>query len=148
MRDKRSPFSPFQQIQSRAPQPPSVVIDRMGRMIEAGHLVLFHAPNDLVFEVVAISPVLNPSIPDGQKAMQLSIRAEFNVQTLAAMRDQNLIVVGETEARSKRNGANGPVAVEEIPQEPSGIMLTDGPVAVPDPATEALEGPQPTGIVE
>ena len=121
----------FGRIQSRPPQIPMVAIDRYGKMIEAGHLVQFHNGEDLVFEVVHVGPVLNPSIQGGQ-AIQVMFRAEFPVQFLPATPNRGMVIVGESQARIQarawNNGqpAAGPVLVPgDEHHPPSGIVLTD-----------------------
>lgn len=115
----KSPFSPFRQ----APPPiPQVAIDRLGKIIEQGHLVLYHSPDDMIYEVVDLRPVLNPSMPN---AMQVTLQTQFNVLIQAAVPSRAFIIVGESaarqQARAAGNGALGTVA----PDPPSALVLTD-----------------------
>lgn len=117
-------FSPFKQP---PPRPPSVALDRFGKIVEPGHLVLVHSNVDLLFEVVDVRPVLNPSVAQGQ-AMQVTIRAHFPVQILSAHPSEGFVIVGESQARLEAKAANNGSAPEPAP--PSGLALTDTEQAV------------------
>ena len=127
----KSPFSPFRAL---PPRPPSVAIDRLGKMIEPGHLILFHTEEDLIFEVVDVRPVLNPGLPQGTQAMQVLLRAEFPVGFLAAQPNRAMVIIGESKARIEAKATNNGQAQEaqEALVAPSGIVLTDPPDAVGD----------------
>lgn len=115
----KSPFSPFQ---AQPPRVPAVAVDRLGKMIEQGHLVLYHSSDDLIYEVVDLRPVLNPAMPN---AMQITLQTSFNVQIMSAVPSRAFIIVGESQARQAAraagNGALGAVA----PDPPSALVLTD-----------------------
>jgi len=117
MADKRSPFREFQ---PQPPRPPMVALDRFGKMIEAGHLILFHNEEDLIFEVVSVGPALNPMIQGGQ-AIQVVLQAKFPVVFQPAMPNRKMAICGETRAKTEAAaGKNGQ------PQT-SGLVLTDAP---------------------
>lgn len=127
-------------------RPPSVALDRLGKLIEAGHLILFHGDADLIFEVVSVSPALNPAVQGGQ-AMQVIIKAEFPVQVMPALPNRGMVIIGETKARQEAKARNN-----GQPAEPSRIVGLDGqplaaeraddePAAVADPPESA----QPCG---
>ena len=117
-----------------------VAIDRLGKMIEPGHLVLFHASEDLIFEVVSVGPVLNPSVQGG-RAIQAVLRTEVPVIFQPAYPNRGMIVVGETQARAAATAAgNGKMdtVMPAVEEEPSGIVLTD-------PTPEPLSSGMPCG---
>lgn len=140
-------FSPFK---AQPPRPPSIALDRFGHMIEVGHIVLFHHGEDLAFEVVDVRPVLNPGAP--AQTIQIMLKAEFPVQTLAAMPNRGFVIVGESQARLAAKAAdNG--KPERVPS----ITLTDSEmpgVSGDRPAADAEvgqgdagEGPAPASEV-
>lgn len=115
---------PFGRLPQQPPRPPMVAIDRFGKMIEAGHLVMFHNEVDLILEVVSVGPVLNPSIQGGQ-AIQIVLRGQFPVMCAPAQANQGFCIVGESQARiAERAAGNGQPATAP-PDPPSGIVLTD-----------------------
>jgi hypothetical protein len=124
-------FKAFRPFSAR---PPAIAIDRFGRRIEEGHTVLISAPNGLLFEVVSVGPVLNPSIPKDQTAVQVMVRTQFPSQFIAGQPIQGMVVIGETEQRQKAKAEqNGmaPAAEEEpgqVAEPASAIVLTDEPV--------------------
>lgn len=131
----------FRMPQPRAPQPPMVAIDRMGRPIEPGHLILFHASEDLLFEVVSVGPVLNPSVQGG-RSMRMVIQANFPVEFMPAYPNRGVVVVGETQARiDAKAAANGKVAapIGGVPK----ILMTDADdlTAPPDPVDDSSAHP-------
>lgn len=121
------PKSPFKPFQPQPPRPPSVAIDRMGNLIEAGHLLLVHEPNGFAFEVLDVRPVLNPGVQ--APVVQVTLQAKFNVHVMAAQRNNSVVVIGLTEAR-QRAEANG-----QPPAGPS-VVLTD-------PDTPGVTGDKP-----
>ncbi len=138
---KKSPFRPFtgpKAMQAQAMRPPSVAIDRMQRMIEVGHLVMFHNEEDLIFEVVDIRPVLDPNIPQGQGVVTVMLSAQFPVHTHAAMPNRGMIIVGESPARiAKQASENGNRPEESVRvASASGLVLTDAPS---DPVQEPVD---------
>ena len=116
------------QMPGRPPQIPLVGVDRLGKLIEPGHLVLFHPGDDLIFEVLSVGPVLNPGIQNG-KAIQVVLSATFPVQFMPATPNRGMVIVGESKARLEAKAANNgqgqaiPPPGDEVP--PSGIVLTD-----------------------
>jgi hypothetical protein len=108
-------------------RPPTIAVDRMGRPIEPGHLILMNDPNGFVFEVVAVTPVLNPAMPPGQAAVQVMVRAEFPIHVQAGAIQRGLIVVGETKARKELLAQGNGAPEAEGPK----LVLTD-PDAEPD----------------
>ncbi len=107
-----------------------VALDRFGKQLEAGHLILFHTSEDLIFEIVEVGPVLNPSLQGGQ-AVQCVVQAKFPIMFQPAMPNRTMVIVGETQARIQaKAGSNGkPDLMGEgsLPSAdaPSGIVLTD-----------------------
>jgi hypothetical protein len=104
---------------------PHVALDRMGRLIEPGHLVLYHAPVDCIFQVVSVTPVLNPAlVAGGQQAMQVTLYAQFPVQMASAVPSSSLVIIGETEARMK---AQAKAAGDGQPEAAGPkLVVTDG----------------------
>lgn len=94
----------FGRMGNQPPRPPSIALDRMGKLIEAGHLVMFHAEEDLVFEVVSVGPVLHPGAPAGQ-AIQIMLAAQFPVMTQAATPNRGFVIVGESKTRLEAQAA-------------------------------------------
>lgn len=116
------------------PRVPKVHLDRFGHLIEPGHLVLYHPPQDLVLEVVDVTPVLNPSASGGT-AMQTTLQARFKVQALTGIPDGSLIIVGESQERlAAKAASNGSgETTKRQTQRPSGLVLTDAPDTPADP---------------
>ncbi len=109
MRDKSNPFG---RIPPQPPRPPMIALDRFQKQIEAGHLIMFHVEEDLIFEVVSVGPVLNPSIPGGQ-GIQIVIQAKFPVMFQPAVPNRTMVICGETKARIEAAaGKNGTAAHE------------------------------------
>ena len=132
----KSPFSPFKAL---PPRPPSVAIDRLGKMIEPGHLILFHNDEDLIFEVLDVRPVLNPGVPDGAQAIQVMLKAEFPVAFLAAQPNRAMVIIGESQARVAARAENNG-KVETAQDAPTGLVLTDGPREIDDAPEETPSG--------
>lgn len=113
------------------PMPPALAIDRFGKQIEIGHIVLFNSSEDLAFEVVDVKPLMNPNMAPGQRVMQIVLQAQFPVTFLGAQPNRGLVIVGESKARleaaAARNGSGTThtVEAESEPEQPSGIVLTD-----------------------
>lgn len=113
--------------------PPKIAIDRFGNIIEAGHLVLYHNDQDLVMEVIDVTPVLNPNLPPGVSAMQIRLEVKkMIIQTMAASPFPALIVVGKSETRTKaeaKAAGNGrPTVVEDPPPQE---LIDEGPAQCP-----------------
>jgi hypothetical protein len=126
-------------------QPPAVALDRFGKVLEAGHLVLFHPGEDLVFEVVDVRPVLNPNAPAG-RAMQVTLRAAFPVQTVAALPDRGMVIVGESQERlNKQASENGAGAIadeiERVEAEEGAAVPTTDPGLPADPSGKPKDEP-------
>ncbi len=119
----------------KLPTPPAVAIDRFGKMIEPGHLILFNSPEDLAFEVVDVTTAMEPTMP-GQRLMKVMLQAQFPVTIMAAQPNRGMVIVGETQARLQARAAQngqGTTHVVEAEEPPaSGIVLTDLPRANPD----------------
>ena len=111
----KSPFRPFPQPPL---QTPSIAVDRLGRVIEEGHLLYFHTADPLALEVVDVRKVLNPTAPNGM--MQIRVRAEFAVHVMPAEPSRQLTIIGKTQTRldadAKNNGQPTPM----------GLVVTDG----------------------
>ena len=104
---------------------PHLAVDRYGRYIEPGHLVQYHSPIELVFEVVDVRAVLNPVlVAKGMQAMQLTLRAQFPIQIVAAQPDQTLVIIGDSQARAKALAEAGKDGQPQEP-EPSLVDITD-----------------------
>lgn len=126
---KKGPFAPFRSMSSLA-------VDRFGKRIEPGHIVLWKPPVDMMYEVVEIKPALDASLPQNQAFVHVVMKADMKHLIEAAKPNLSLIVVGETEARIKAKAESNGTPVEATP-EPSGIVLTD-----PQPDTgESVTGP-------
>jgi hypothetical protein len=52
-------------------------VDRLGRRLEPGDLVLLHSELDLIFQVASITPILDPKHPSGY--VRLLCRAEVPI---------------------------------------------------------------------
>ena len=146
--------SPFKEFQQHPPRPPSVAIDRMGNVIEPGHLLLVHEPNGFAFEVVDVRPVLNPGVQ--APVVQLTLQAKFNVHVLAAQRNNGVVVIGLTEARmqAQQNGqpAPGPSLVltdpdGDVGNKPAQYTKPDSPVANVGRCNKCGDGPDEIGLV-
>lgn len=145
----------FREFKQQPPRPPLIALDRLGKAIEPGHLLLVMSPMGLMFEVLDVRPVLNPAQPG---AMQVTIQSRVPVQMRAAVPFESFVIIGETDARkavmAANNGSRRDLSAEEMNHDvvsvapaPSGIVLTDldpapaepvvtGPVPVPDPVEE------------
>ena len=116
----------FKMPENRPPMPPAIAIDRLGKLIEAGHLILFHAEEDLIFEVTDVRPVLNPGmVAAGKGAMQITLAAKFPVQCAAAVANRGMVIVGETEARIQARAMGNGQPMTTVPS--TGLVLTDAP---------------------
>lgn len=145
--------NPFRSIKGglppMPPRMPMVVLDRFGKGVEAGHLVLFHNNEDLVFEVTDVRPILNPAMQaNGVQAMQITLAAQFPVHYSAGQANRDIAIVGESQRRlAERAASNGhgdiaPSTTKED-QASSGIVLTDAPdpPAGTDESSAKPEGP-------
>lgn len=139
--------NPFGRIQTQPMRPLMVAIDRFGKQIEAGHLVMFHMEEDPIFEVVSVGPALNPSLPGGQ-AIQVMLQAKFPVMFQPAAANRTMVICGESKARQEamaaRNGDGGRTH-EHAPERRSegGIILTDGgDKSGPEPVDEPTQAEQ------
>lgn len=103
------------------PRIPLVAVDKLGKMVEQGHLVIYCSPDPLiVYEVVDVRPVLNPGESSG-RAMKVTLQTQLDVQCQTGVPSRNLLIIGETQARIQaRAGSNG-----QPEKGPSGIVLTD-----------------------
>jgi len=70
-------------------------IDRFGKRVEVGQYVLYHSEVDLVFEVKAIAPVVDPMLPVG--LVRLSLECTVPVTLPANQRQIALAVCREPE---------------------------------------------------
>ena len=129
------PHRPFKGFRNQnrggmPPIPPATALDRFGHVVEPGHIVLFNSPEDLAFEAVDVTPLLNPGLPPGQRMMNVVLQARFPVTIMGAMPNRGLVIVGETEARIAAQVADNGAGRQEPPDQPaapSGIVLTDAP---------------------
>lgn len=119
-----------------------VAVDRFGKQIEQGHLIMFHMEEDLIFEVISVGPVLNPAVPGGN-AIQVVLAAQFPVMFQPAAPNRTMVVVGETKARidaaAARNGGGKTHLIGETGGErvsEGGIVLTDAPIDDGGPGDE------------
>lgn len=56
--------------------------DRFGQSIEVGDRVLYHAPQDLIFEVMAVDPVLDRAMPPGLMRVMLQAVVPMQLQVM------------------------------------------------------------------
>lgn len=132
------------------PQPPMLALDRLGKSIEAGHLVLFHNMEDLIFEVTEVHPVLDPGMrmADGSVVMQVGLVTQVPLRIRAAEPSGSLVIIGETQARIKariearvgapddngRGAVVGSIQPADAPAEPPDkIVITDAEQNLPLP---------------
>lgn len=114
-----------------------IALDRLGQMIEAGQLVLH---KDIVFEVMAVTPLLNVQLPPGQRGVSVMLTTQFPIQQLAAVPNMALCIVGETAAlKASRAGNNGQPAEPPSDEQGSGIVLTDQEQADSQALQDALQ---------
>ena len=72
------------------------VNDRFGRRIEPGMKVLIHAPVDLVFDIAAVGPVLDPHVPPGLMVVTVSLTPPCNQFSMHANQPwQQAVIIGE-----------------------------------------------------
>jgi len=125
------------EFQRFKPQTPMIAFDRFRKVIEPGHLVMFNSPEDLVFEVVSVKPVLNPAMQAaGVQAMEMTIAARFPVQFAAGQVNRGIVIVGETQERIQaKAGSNGQA------EQPGGTgeRIIDAPADEEPPATPPTE---------
>lgn len=67
-------------------------LDRLGQPIVAGALVLFTPQVDTIFEVVGVTPMLDPRQPQGQA--RVTLHAQFDIPVRLGMPLPPFIVVG------------------------------------------------------
>ncbi len=106
------------------PQVPMVAVDRFGKLIEAGHLVMYRSNIDIIFEVVDVRPVLNPGAQ--MPMVQITMQAQFPVQAPAGSRTNEIVICGESRSRVEAKAGNNGKA-EEAKDAPPMIALTDVP---------------------
>lgn len=134
---KQPPFR-FNPRGQQPSAPPYIALDRFGKMLEPGHLVMFHSTEDLIFEVIAVEPVLSANLPQGQQGIRVTLSSKFPVEFFAAMPNRSMVLIGETQERiALRAQQNGNAAAVPEPHAPSGIVLTDPPAATEDAAMSA-----------
>lgn len=133
MKDKGNPFG---RIAPQPPRPPMVAIDRFGKQIEAGHLIMFHMEEDPIFEVVSVGPALNPSLPGGQ-AIQVVLQAKFPVMFQPAAANRTMVICGETQARIEAMAARNGGGQSE--------RRSDGGIIIPADVTVDEGGPGDEG---
>lgn len=130
--------NPFGRMPTQPPRPPMVAVDRFGKQIEAGHLIMFHMEEDLIFEVVSVGPVLNPSIQGGQ-AIQVVLAAQFPVMFQPAFPNRTMVVCGETKARIEAQaGKNG--GAPHLLGDPSTERVTEGGIVLTDAVDDGGPG--------
>ena len=66
-------------------------LDRFNQTMKPGQRVLFHNPVDLVFEVSAIAPVLDPGAPPG--LMNVTLAATITVPMPANQANQAMMIL-------------------------------------------------------
>jgi hypothetical protein len=92
--------------------------DRFGRVIAPGALVLWTPPYPLIYEVLNVTPLLDPRVPPGLVQIVLTATAPLNV---AANQAQiGLVVVGrQRDGHAEVSLPEGPepAAPEEAPEE-------------------------------
>ncbi len=74
-------------------------IDRLSRTIKPGQKLLFHPPYDLIFDVQAVNPVLDPSAPPGLMVLTLSV--VMPVQLQANSPNPTMVIVAEAGAMAQ-----------------------------------------------
>jgi len=95
----------FQQAQQRrafaaaVSQGQAAALDRLGRPVRQGDLVLWHPPDDLIFEVLGVSVPLDPRMPPGVLTMTLGVTVPVNVQANTPVRP--LLHVGRVPAEAE-----------------------------------------------
>lgn len=73
-------------------------LDRFGHRLTMGSLALFRPPNDLVFEVTEVKPILDPRAPVG--LVQLTLVAKCPVTMKVNEPAGNIVRVGEVAAKA------------------------------------------------
>jgi hypothetical protein len=137
----KRPSGPFAPLRNQPPRMPAVAVDRVGNMIEPGHLVMFQNTQQFILEVVDVRPVLNPGIPEGQSVVQVTLQMPaFRVQMAGASPNGGLVVIGKSEARMKAE-AEAQMNGGGLTPEPEAEPETQGYVEPVDPAP-ASDGPR------
>lgn len=111
------------------------LLDRFGVQVNPRDLTLYTPDWPLVFDVVDVTPVLDPSHPVGTLNMEL--RCTVNVKFIAGQRSMNIIKCG----RRPEPDAEGKPATADLAspgsEAPSAIILTDADAQKIDEADAA-----------
>ena len=90
---------------------PSVALDRFGRVLKAGQLVLYRPPMDLIFEVVSVGSALDPRAPQG--AITLALYAKVPVSCAPGVPLGEIVIVGEKTTVADEPGAGAEPSTPE-----------------------------------
>jgi hypothetical protein len=115
-------------------------VDRFRNKIEAGQKILFRPPYDLIFEVVSVTPLLDPNAPAGMITLHLAVQVPVHVQ--ANVENPQLIIVGGAPHAQQTQPAATPAQ-----PEPAEIQadVRGEPPAADDPVQAASWGPHRVG---
>lgn len=111
------------------------VLDRFGKPITPGALVLWRAPFDMVCEVTAVTPVLDPRFPPG--LVQLVVTMTAPVQAAMGAPQMGLVVVGY-----QHEPGHAALETPDVEGERTTTPTT------PTEATDATDATAPAGDVD
>lgn len=101
-------------------------LDRFQNIIQRGQKLLYKAPVDVLFDVVSITPVLDPNVPPGYLDVQLTVT--FPVRVLANQQNQRMIVMQTSPAKEEEKPSDTATGATEATPPADGkplVELTD-----------------------
>lgn len=132
----------FRPMRPNPPQPPMVVADRFGQIIQPGQLLIYAPEIDIVYEVISVAPNLSPGTSPKLPMIDIEIGARFKVTVPAGQVVPRFLVIRQpTQAGSNGQLVDGQtLPAADQPQDQQQDQPTDQPAtpAVPDepPLTE------------
>lgn len=85
--------------------------DRFNNIIEPGQKLLYKTPFDLMFEVVAVAPVLDPNVPPGMMDVTLAVR--FPLRVMANQPNPGAVIVAQVQPEEKPATEQSPEQAQE-----------------------------------
>ena len=125
------------------------VKDRFGRPVTEGSLIVWHPPQDLVYQVEKVEPILDPNQPPGYVRVTVTLQAP--VTWPAGQSAPDIIAVGNAKDGHVVVDGMFPTAAPPEPedQQPPAPTAGESPNAAVDvPGADApapIEEPPPTG---
>lgn len=120
-------------------------VDRFGAKVDKGDYVIYQPPHDLIFEVMDVTPVLDPRV-GVVGAVTVRLVSTTDIQFIASQRAMNVIKCG-TQAKAQDGTAIPgeadikPAGSEQPHEPPTDLPAPGEPIEQPDePPSPPLEG--------